>query len=289
MKNLIKSHPISSYLILTFSISWFCWFFPMVFSLSKDMFFGIVLVGLLAPPIVAFILLHSISVRKIKIDSKEIFWLYFILTVGLLFWKFSIVENGGNDFNGFYPKLSDFTLLGILLPILCCLFLALNASNALNQNLQENYIKTLFFEKAKIKWYVIALLFFPLLYGSSFVIGRLLELETTENAFTFNSAVVNSFFLVLLIAGGSAEFGWRGFLQKELQKKYNPLLTATVIAFFWALWNLPLHYNGIYSTEGFYHFLPRFIRTFQLAILFTWLYNKSGYSILSTMILYSMT
>ncbi|TVZ28066.1 CAAX prenyl protease-like protein [Gillisia sp. Hel_I_86] len=226
--------------------------------------------------------------QKLKLILKDYFG-FFILTVSLLIWKFNIVGNGGNDFNGFYPKLSDFGFLGILLPLLCCLFLALNASNALNKNFKENYIKILLFEKAKIKWYVIALLFFPLLYSSSFIIGKLLEFETTENLFTFNITMVNSFLLVLLVAGGSAEFGWRGFLQKELQKKYNPLLTASEIAFFWALWNLPLHYNGIYSTEGFFHFLPRFITTFQLSILFTWLYNKYGFSILAAMILYSMT
>lgn len=288
MKKRIKSSPIISYLILTFFISWVCWWFPLFYQLPKDILFGLNLVGILGPPIAAFILIHIISDEKIKINSKRLFWSFFILTVFILIWRFYIVEKGGNDWNGFYPKLSDFSLLGIILPLLCCLFLGVNASNALNKNLKENYLKTLLFEKEKIKWYLFALLFYPLLYASSFFIGKLLGYKTSETLFDFDITFIASFLLILFIAGGTEEFGWRGFLQKELQKKYNPLLTTLVIAFFWAIWHLPLSYNGVYSTEGFSHFLPRFIITFQLSILFTWLFNKSGYSILAVMILHSM-
>jgi membrane protease YdiL (CAAX protease family) len=260
----------------------------MIFELQKDMFFGINFVGILGPAIAAFILIHIITDEKIKINSARLFWSFFILSVLILIWRFYIVEKGGNDWNGFYPKLSDFSLFGIVLTLLCCLFLGLNASNALNKSLKENYLKTLLFEKAKIKWYLFALFFYPILYVSSFLIGKIIGYETTENLFDFKITFIASFLMILFIAGGTEEFGWRGFLQKELQKKYNPLLTALVICFFWALWHLPLHFNGAYSTEGFSDFWPRFIITFQLSILFTWLYNKSGYSILAVMILHSM-
>jgi len=102
----------------------------------------------------------------------------------------------------------------------------------------------------------------------------------------FNRLV--GFFTTLFFVGGNEEFGWRGFLQKEMQKKYNPLLTAVIISFFWSLWHLPLHYNGVYSTGGFMDLLPRFIWTIPVTIIFTWLYNKSSYSILAVILLHAM-
>ena len=288
MKKWIKSYPILSYLILTFTITWTFWWIPLFYEFSNDLSFGIFLIGGLGPPIAAFILIHIISDVKIKINSTRLFWSFFILCIFILVWKFYTVEKGVNDWNGFYPKLSDFSASGIILAIACCLFLGLNASNAVNKSLKENYLKTLLFEKGKIKWYVFALLFYPFLYVSSFLIGKVLGYETSETLFEFKIHLIPGFLFILFIAGGTEEFGWRGFLLKELQKKYNPLISTLVIAFFWALWHLPLNFNGVYSTEGFSDFWPSFLTTFQLSILFTWLFNKSGYSILAVMILHSM-
>jgi len=106
--------------------------------------------------------------------------------------------------------------------------------------------------------------------------------------FKSNSAAVLSFFFTFLFVGGNEEFGWRGFLQKELQKKYNPLISSFVIYLAWTLWHLPLHYNGLYSTGGFVDLLPRFLWLFPTTIIYTWLYNKSLYALLAVMILHAV-
>ena len=288
MKNFINSHPILSYLILTFGISWFCWLLPMFIEIEKDVLFGINFVGILGPPIAAFILLHVLSGAKIKIGSKKLFFIFFLLCLAIVFARLYSVETGGRDWNGFYPKLSDIRMIGYILPLLCCFFLGLNASNALNKNLKENYIKTLLPEKSKIKWYLFALLFYPFLYASSFLIGQFFGLPTSDSLFEFDDTFIIGFLMLLFIAGGTEEFGWRGFLQKEIQKKYNPLITILIVGSLWSLWHLPMYFNGIYSTDGFSAYLPSIIRTLQITVLFTWLYNKSGYSILAVMILHSM-
>jgi len=288
MKYLIKSHPILSYLILTFSISWFCWFLPMFIEIERDILFGINFVGILGPPISAFVLLHSLSGAKIKIDSKKLFLIFFLVCVAIVFLRLYSVETGGRDWNGFYPKLSDIRLIGYVLPLLCCFFLGLNASNALNKNLKENYIKTLLFEKRKIKWYLFALLFYPFLFASSFLIGQLFDFPTSDSLIEFDTTFIIGFLMLLFIAGGTEEFGWRGFLQKEIQKKYNPLLTILFVGFLWSLWHLPMYFNGVYSTDGFSAYFSSIPHTLQITVLFTWLYNKSSYSILAVMILHSM-
>lgn len=288
MKKIIKSYPIVSFLILTFFISWVCWCLPLIIELPKDIIFGLNFVGVLGPPIAAFILMHIISDVRVEINSVKLFWGFSILTVSIILWRLYIVELGGGDMGGFYPKFSDFGILGIILTLVCCSFLGINASNALNKSLKENYIRTLLFEKDKIKWYLVALLFYPFLYMSSFLIGKMLGFDTAENLFDFKIIFIPSFLMTMFIAGGTEEFGWRGFLLKELQKKYNPLVSSLVIAIFWSLWHLPLNYNGVYSTGGIPDFLPRFLTIFQLSFLFTWLFNKSGYSILAVMMLHAM-
>ncbi|HTO14470.1 MAG TPA: CPBP family intramembrane glutamic endopeptidase [Edaphocola sp.] len=288
MKKLVKTFPILSYLVLTFTITWTFWWIPLFYELSNDITSGVFFIGGLGPPIAAFILIHIISDVKIRINSIKLFWGFFILCVSILIWKYYTVEKGGADWNGFYPKLSDFRTTGIILTIFGCLFLGLNASNATNKSLKENFLKTLLFDKSKRKWYLFALLFYPLLYVSSYFLGKLFDLETSEKLFDIKISVIPGFLLIVFIAGGTEEFGWRGFLLKELQKKYNPLIATLFIGFFWSLWHLPMYFNGVYSTEGFSAYLPSFIHTFQISLLFTWLYNKSGYSILAVMILHAM-
>lgn len=75
-------------------------------------------------------------------------------------------------------------------------------------------------------------------------------------------------------------------MQKELQKKYNPLIASLLIAAAWMLWHLPLHFNGFYPPDVI--FFDRITLSLQLAFLFTWFYNRSGYSILTVMILHAM-
>jgi membrane protease YdiL (CAAX protease family) len=159
-------------------------------------------------------------------------------------------------------------------------------SNSKNTDIKENYLKSFLFDKTRIKWYMFAILFYPALYTFNYVLGNLFILETSEFFFNPDPYIILAFLLTFFFTGGPEEFGWRGFLQKELQKKYNPLITVLIIGFVWALWHLPLHYNGFYPPE--YTFSSHFLIIFQLTILFLWLYNKSGYSILAVIILHAL-
>ena len=127
--------------------------------------------------------------------------------------------------------------------------------------------------------------FFPASYMLSYTMGKLLDLETSRPFFNPDAYFFLAFLLTFFFTGAPEEFGWRGFLQKELQKKYNPLITALIIGLVWGLWHLPLHYNGLYPSD--FTFLSRFVGQFQWAFLFVWFYNKSGYSILTVMLLHA--
>lgn len=186
------------------------------------------------------------------------------------------------------PSLNEVGILSYVLFGVLFFILAINLSNATNSKLKENYLRSSFFEKRKAKWYIIGFSLFIVLKISSYFIGSLLGLETTEFIIKADPMWLIGFFSNFLFFGGVEEFGLRGFLQKELQKKYNPLIGTLIISLLWTLWLLPLHYNGIFSTGGFMDLLPLFVLMIPLTITYTWLYNKSSYSILAVILLHAM-
>ena len=288
MKQLFKSKPKVSFVLLTFGITFSFWFLPVIISLPKDIGFATILIGGCGPLIAGYLLTLINSKEKIKIVSKPIFIIVFIVGFVVLLMRLYFINKGLNDANGKMPKLEEVSVLSYVLFGIVFFILALNLSNATNTNLKENYIKTSFFEKGKAKWYVIGFSIFIILNLISYLIGSLLELKTTDFLFKTDPKWLIGFFSNFLFFGGVEEFGFRGFFQKELQKNYNPLIGSLIISFFWCLWLLPLHYNGFYSTGGFVELLPLFGLMIPLTIVFTWLYNKSSYSILSVIVLHAM-
>jgi len=82
--------------------------------------------------------------------------------------------------------------------------------------------------------------------------------------------------LWILTFGIGEETGWRGYALPRLQNGRSALAATFVLWIFWALWHLPLFfYSYVVSV------LPGFlIGLLAGAIVFTWLYNSTGGSIL---------
>lgn len=82
--------------------------------------------------------------------------------------------------------------------------------------------------------------------------------------------------LWLLTFGIGEETGWRGYALPRLQRGRGALLATAILTVFWGLWHVPAF---------FYLFDPGIaigwaIGLFAGAIVFTWLFNSSGGSIL---------
>jgi membrane protease YdiL (CAAX protease family) len=86
-------------------------------------------------------------------------------------------------------------------------------------------------------------------------------------------------------AGGEEPFGWRGFAQPRLQEKlgkWAPLWTSLIIGIIWAVWHLPEFFNPA-STQyamGFVGLIPLLFMEIGNSIFMTWIYNKTGGSVL---------
>ncbi len=87
---------------------------------------------------------------------------------------------------------------------------------------------------------------------------------------------LGALFLWILTYGIGEETGWRGFALPRLQKHRSALQATLLLWIFWALWHLPAFFY-LYDPAIAAGFL---LGTLAGAIVFTWLYNSTGGSIL---------
>jgi membrane protease YdiL (CAAX protease family) len=82
-----------------------------------------------------------------------------------------------------------------------------------------------------------------------------------------------------LLAAVPEEVGWRGFALPALQQRFSALTSSLIIGAVWALWHLPLLVGGdpVMST---YPLIPYLVYIVAESVLYTWLYNNTGGSLL---------
>ncbi|MFB6218285.1 MAG: CPBP family intramembrane glutamic endopeptidase [Halobacteriaceae archaeon] len=90
--------------------------------------------------------------------------------------------------------------------------------------------------------------------------------------------------LLRLVTAAGEELGWRGHLLPLLQARLSALNASLVIAAVWGVWHLPLLIgNGV---EGPVIAL-RLVSTIGGAVMFTWLFNNTGGSVLAVTLLHA--
>jgi uncharacterized protein len=92
---------------------------------------------------------------------------------------------------------------------------------------------------------------------------------------------ITMFFALIVLNGFAEEVGWRGFLLPRLQLKYSPLMAALVVAVPWSLWHVPMFFVlESYRDMSIVLFPGFFIGLLCGSVVLTWIYNRSGGSIL---------
>ncbi|MGA2505373.1 MAG: CPBP family intramembrane glutamic endopeptidase [Anaerolineales bacterium] len=87
--------------------------------------------------------------------------------------------------------------------------------------------------------------------------------------------------LWLVTFGFGEEIGWRGFALPRLQKKMSVSKATLILGLLWCLWHVPaFFYHETYKGMGWIVLLGFFFGVLCGAVLFTWLYNGTGGSIL---------
>jgi membrane protease YdiL (CAAX protease family) len=88
--------------------------------------------------------------------------------------------------------------------------------------------------------------------------------------------------LLLIFAGAlGEETGWRGYALPQLQRRFSPLASSLILAVLWFGWHLPQFFLiATYRNFGAGGYVGMFLGLACGAVVLTWLYNRSGGSIL---------
>lgn len=166
-------------------------------------------------------------------------------------------------------------------PLIACL-LVINFSG---DNVKK-WIKQISRWRVHFSWYLMALL---IPFIDLFVL-LILALFGTPISLAEHSTLEypKRFFTTLLIAGSIEEFGWRGFLQPRLQKRFSALLSAIIVGLLWAVWHFPVVYFGgaSYNPDDFFGFL---IILPLWSIIMAWLYNSTRGALIIPMLYHAAT
>jgi membrane protease YdiL (CAAX protease family) len=98
--------------------------------------------------------------------------------------------------------------------------------------------------------------------------------------------VIFAVYMVFFVALGE-EVGWRGYALPALQARYGALISSVILGALWALWHLPLFFNP----DTHYSDLPFVLQlAFQIpvGILFTWVFNSTGGSVLMAILMHAV-
>src|SRR3954453_867075 len=98
-------------------------------------------------------------------------------------------------------------------------------------------------------------------------------------------AAVPLFLLFVAFTNGE-EIGWRGYALPRLQARHGALAASLVIGVVWAFWHVPkfLEAGGAQDHSSFWVFL---VGTVAKAVLFTWVFNSTGGSLLTVTLLHA--
>ena len=88
--------------------------------------------------------------------------------------------------------------------------------------------------------------------------------------------------LLIIFAGAlGEETGWRGYALPQLQRRFSPLASSLVVAGLWFGWHLPQFWViATYRDFSPVQYVGMFLGLACGAVVLTWLYNRSGGSIL---------
>ena len=92
--------------------------------------------------------------------------------------------------------------------------------------------------------------------------------------------------LVTVVLSAGEEIGWRGHLLPLLQARLSALNASLVLGVFWAVWHVPVFYGA--GIEGWVLTL-RLLSLPAGAVMYTWLFNSTGGSVLAVTLLHAGT
>jgi membrane protease YdiL (CAAX protease family) len=286
VKHWIIENPIHGFFLIGITIS-FSTLFPALILIPQDsnlgqlLIFYLARIGVYSPVLTGLFIERIIRPQKTSTPTRNI-------PVTLSVWIISVIILIASLKLTAPPDLPLITLILISLP--AALLPAYVVSSAISgADGVKKMLETLIKPKGEIRFYIFALLTFPIIRFVGLGITNILDgnplVPQISQIKDLALTVVITFFSVMLYSGGiNEESGWRGFVQKRLQTKYSPLISNLILWFLMVIWHIP---NDIIQYQHGDYFFIRFVLYPCIAVLFGWVYNRTNGSILAPAIFHA--
>lgn len=136
-----------------------------------------------------------------------------------------------------------------------------------------------------VGWYLLVLLGIPLieLVGAFAVLGSVPLDDLARNWPVIFTGYPIYVLYIAVFTGLGEEPGWRGYALPRLQDRHGPLVATAILSVIWASWHLPNVLFGGWTGTSFSLWLAA---TIAAAFVYTWVYNRTGGSILMAALLH---
>ena len=146
--------------------------------------------------------------------------------------------------------------------------------------------------RAPLRWWLVAL-FLP---AALMLVGNGITAATGGTVYAPAGAglsgtawaayVARAALFTFLVVAVVEETGWRGWMLPALQDRFSPLVSSVLLGVAWGLWHFPLFVVGLYDAplDTIVQYL--FVGP-VMAVLFTWVYNRTGGNLLLALVLHT--
>ncbi|KGK97704.1 hypothetical protein LI82_07940 [Methanococcoides methylutens] len=213
----------------------------------------------------------------------------FIITYALWFAGAYVSFQDGGD--GLYML---FMLPGLMAPFLISLVMIIRSKNI---DLRRDFVNRLInIRLIQPKILPVLILIMPLAVLASIFIsllfgGSISQFQLAEG-FSFSTGFV-PVLLLLLLAAGFEELGWRGYAFDSLQSRHTYFKASLIFSVLWSLWHFPLLFvNNSYQYEIFHesvwYGLNFFVSIVPMGMIISWICIKNRKSIIAAIAFHFM-
>jgi membrane protease YdiL (CAAX protease family) len=191
-----------------------------------------------------------------------------------------------------HPQLKYLHLIGTLGPALAAVILTYKSVGPVGL---KKWWKNIF--KIKSGVWLVAVFVFPLAlyYGSllvcRYLLGENVIISSNFHSIEFAELGMLSIITSVIFYGFGEQIGWRGYaLPKLIERGYNNITASIILSIFWAFWHAPLFFYSFssYNKMAIPMVAGWYISLLLSSFLLTWIYNKSGKSVLAVAIFHGM-
>ena len=140
-------------------------------------------------------------------------------------------------------------------------------------------------------WLLPILLLPPLIFTGAILLSVFTGATPLDSSVLSNPIVAIVALVIILLTAGplQEEFGWRGYALPRLQTRFNALVSSLILGVLWWLWHLPLVFiPNRFMVSSPLLFGALMVEMVLVSILFTWIYNNTGGSILAAMLFHTI-